>query len=675
MNDKPEIEVGKLPVITKFIYTLGVLPTSYLMSMTYQEQVTWLYNYLQTKVIPTIDGNAEAVKELQTLFELLRTYVHDYFNNLDVQEEINNKLDSLIEDGTLTELISVYLTPIITQQNNKINTNTNDINVLSSRMDAFTQLEDGSTSGDAELEDIRTGFNGTLYTTAGGAVRGEDTILNNRISNIEENMIKNNLFDNVLIQGLYSGTDGSFDGTRRDYVASKNVIDISNTFVYKFVEFPIDTLRVYVVLYDANMNFISASHIVNQAGATDPHIIPQTAYYMRLSFHKPNNAAINPNDIPYIKLYGNNSQINFIDSLKTSLAYKNINLYAFTNVYYTQGTGQITTAKTRLGIIQPVKFEKRTKIGVKSGYQYYYVKFDTDTLVKDQNTNVSHELSYSSTWLSNDTIFEAGDIITINIRKTSNTEITPSEAVNLIVEDVEETTLGGNYSIDSAFKKTSVSLQRLGRLTYPQSFLIYNGNYYSTDGTHISVQNSNFVEINNVELNVGHGNNFQLGHDGKAYISGWNDQKIYVIDLDTLTIDSTIVLPTTGYTTCGVDDINKLIYIFQTDTNNNSESNYNFIVYDYLNNIIKSSGKKTEKFGAIQGIDFIDGKIFVINGFGTSTIPNYYKIYNTIGDVIGEYKLQQTSTNEPEGIFVDRDTKDVYLGIFAYSQQDVYLVI
>ena len=54
MNDKPEIEVGKLPVITKFIYTLGVLPTSYLMSMTYQEQVTWLYNYLQTKVIPTI---------------------------------------------------------------------------------------------------------------------------------------------------------------------------------------------------------------------------------------------------------------------------------------------------------------------------------------------------------------------------------------------------------------------------------------------------------------------------------------------------------------------------------------------------------------------------------------------------------------------------------------------
>lgn len=626
-------------------------------------------------VIKNQNTTNDTVVGLYNAFTTLKDYVDNYFKNLDVQDEINNKLDSLVEDGTLTELISAYLNPIVEVQNNKINTNTNDINVLSSRMDTFTQLHEGSTTADAELTDIRTGFNGTLYTTAGGAVRGEDTILNNRIANIEENMIKNNLFDNVLVQGLYSGTDGSFDGTRTDYVASKNVIDISNTFVYKFVEFPIDTLRVYVVLYDANMNFISASHIVNAAGANDPHIIPQTAYYMRLSFHKPNNVAINPNDIPYIKLYGNNSQVNFIDSLKTSLAYKNINLYAFTNVFYTQGTGQITTAKTRLGIIPPVKFEKRTKIGVKTGYQYYYVKFDTDTLVKDQATNVSHELSHSATWLSNDTIFEAGDIITINMRKTSNTEITPSEASNLIIEDVEETTLGGNYSIDSAFKKTSVSLQRLGRLTYPQSFLIYNGNYYSTDGSHISVQNSNFVEINNVEINVGHGNNFQLGHDGKAYISGWNDQKVYVVDLATLTLDSTIVLPTTGFTTCGVDDINKLIYIFQTDVNNNSESNYNFIVYDYLNNIIKSSGKKTEKFGAIQAIDFVDGKLFVINGFGTTTIPNYYKIYNTVGDVIGEYKLSQTSTNEPEGIFVDRDTKDVYLGIFAYSQQDVYLVI
>ena len=117
MNEKPEIKVGKLPVITKFIYTLGVLPTSYLMSMTYQEQVTWLYNYIQTKVIPLLNTESGAIQELQTLYELLRTYVNenienienyvnDFFDNLDVQEEINNKLNEMTEDGTIEELIT-----------------------------------------------------------------------------------------------------------------------------------------------------------------------------------------------------------------------------------------------------------------------------------------------------------------------------------------------------------------------------------------------------------------------------------------------------------------------------------------------------------------------------------------------------------------------------------------
>ena len=55
------------------------------------------------------------------------------------------------------------------QQNGRIST-------LESRMDTFASLPSGSTSGNAELLDIRTNFLGETYPTAGDAVRASDMI-------------------------------------------------------------------------------------------------------------------------------------------------------------------------------------------------------------------------------------------------------------------------------------------------------------------------------------------------------------------------------------------------------------------------------------------------------------------------------------------------------------------
>lgn len=48
-----------------------------------------------------------------------------------------------------------------------------EVAALSARMDTFTHLAEGSTTGDAELADIRVGYDGTTYNTAGDAVRSQ----------------------------------------------------------------------------------------------------------------------------------------------------------------------------------------------------------------------------------------------------------------------------------------------------------------------------------------------------------------------------------------------------------------------------------------------------------------------------------------------------------------------
>ena len=84
-------EINKIGAFTKMCCTIGNLPTSYMVSMTYEEQLLWLCNYLEKTIIPAVNGNAEAVEELQNQFTILKDYVDNYFEDLDIQTEINNK--------------------------------------------------------------------------------------------------------------------------------------------------------------------------------------------------------------------------------------------------------------------------------------------------------------------------------------------------------------------------------------------------------------------------------------------------------------------------------------------------------------------------------------------------------------------------------------------------------
>ena len=109
--------------------TIGELPSSYIESLSYYECLVWLCNYLENTVVPVVNNNSEVVKELQE-------YVKNYFNNLNVQTEINNKLDEMVADGTLAKIINQDIF-------NELNTNvTNLQNDIITRIKEFNTVSD-----------------------------------------------------------------------------------------------------------------------------------------------------------------------------------------------------------------------------------------------------------------------------------------------------------------------------------------------------------------------------------------------------------------------------------------------------------------------------------------------------------------------------------------------------
>lgn len=92
----------KITPFKHFCLNIGVIPSAYTDAMSYYELLEWLCKFLQETVIPTVNNNSEVVTELQD-------YVTHYFDNLDVQEEINAKLDDMAESGVLADIIAQYI--------------------------------------------------------------------------------------------------------------------------------------------------------------------------------------------------------------------------------------------------------------------------------------------------------------------------------------------------------------------------------------------------------------------------------------------------------------------------------------------------------------------------------------------------------------------------------------
>lgn len=108
------------------------------------------------------------------------TFVSDYFDNLDVQQEINNKLNEMVADGTLDDLLQPYVDTLIPSTVTAwLDDNVNPVG--SAVMIDKTLSISGSAADAAVAGDLRKGFNAQGFIeswapafTKGSYVRGAD---------------------------------------------------------------------------------------------------------------------------------------------------------------------------------------------------------------------------------------------------------------------------------------------------------------------------------------------------------------------------------------------------------------------------------------------------------------------------------------------------------------------
>ena len=157
------------------------------------------------KIINSQNKVGKQVEVLTNEFNKLVNYVNNYFTNLNVQNEINNKLDIMAEDGTLSKIINE---DIFKELNDKIAQNTSDINNLDTKI----------TQNTSDINNLDTKI---TQNTADINIINSNKI--NYVNNIEELKNNTNLKDNniVFTKGFYNISDG---GNAKYLITSEELI-------------------------------------------------------------------------------------------------------------------------------------------------------------------------------------------------------------------------------------------------------------------------------------------------------------------------------------------------------------------------------------------------------------------------------------------------------------------
>lgn len=245
-------------------------------ALTYYQMLCKIVEYLKD----VIDNN-KALQENQigllNAFNELQSYVNNYFDNLDVQEEINNKLDTMTENGTLQEIISYYLksTAVFGFDNvEKLKQAPNLINGSYARTYGFYEINDG---GDA-LYKIRN-------------IDASDVVDNMKLIAISDNLVAELIVtsDFVNIKKL-----GFNENDTEENITNKinEILQLPHNFIFRNLNFNINNSldiksNTKIRFENCNIKNINTANRIYILNISDVENVEITGLNTSLSFNKP----------------------------------------------------------------------------------------------------------------------------------------------------------------------------------------------------------------------------------------------------------------------------------------------------------------------------------------------------------------------------------------------------
>lgn len=213
-----------------------VLPLVYEDSISYYEVLCKLSEYLNT-VITELQSMGEKVESLNNAFTELKTYIDNYFTNLDLQEEVNNKLDQMYQDGQLGNYSEAVLNKGV--RHFDIYSAWNEINVdytTGTIIDVFNHMPDYSIFI-TDLDETSAGFMnsptryGTLTVIKLTNLRTRAVVSSHQSADVWECIYYNNGTDPYYFSTWYNITRGSAYQSENDPLSTAQIIEVAESYL------------------------------------------------------------------------------------------------------------------------------------------------------------------------------------------------------------------------------------------------------------------------------------------------------------------------------------------------------------------------------------------------------------------------------------------------------------